>query len=165
MFQSIAVANSSSIAQACQREPSACEHMWAHPLRGADTSITSVPPVKSGGIFKVPVTINGVLNLDFFVDSGAGDAQIPADVALTLMHTGTVQDSDVLGERTYTLADGSQAPSKVFRIKSLKVGNMTLENVSASIAPANGSLPLGQSFLSRFKSWSIDNSRQAIVLE
>ena len=39
-----------------------------------------------------------------------------------------------------------------------------LENVVGSIAPVTGSLLLGQSFLSRFSSWSIDNQRQALIL-
>jgi hypothetical protein len=70
-----------------------------------------------------------------------------------------------LGKRTYRLADGSTVPSQTFRIKSLKVGDKVLESVTGSIAPVEGSLLLGQSFLSRFKSWSIDNQRHLLVLE
>jgi predicted aspartyl protease len=62
------------------------------------------------------------------------------------------------------MADGSTVPSRRFRIRSLKVGDRVLENVTGSIAPVAGSLLLGQSFLTRFKSWSIDNQRQALVL-
>jgi hypothetical protein len=40
-----------------------------------------------------------------------------------------------------------------------------VQNVVGSVAPASGTLLLGQSFLGRFKSWSIDNSRHALVLE
>jgi hypothetical protein len=36
--------------------------------------------------------------------------------------------------------------------------------VAGGIAPVTGSLLLGQSFLSRFKSWSIDNQRRALIL-
>jgi hypothetical protein len=42
---------------------------------------------------------------------------------------------------------------------------MTIENVDASVGPSQGSLLLGQSFLKRFKSWSIDNTAQALLLE
>jgi hypothetical protein len=58
----------------------------------------------------------------------------------------------------------SLVPSKQFVIRSLKVGDRTLENVTGSIAPVQGSLLLGQSFLRRFKSWSIDNQREALIL-
>jgi clan AA aspartic protease (TIGR02281 family) len=120
---------------------------------------------RDGGAFKVPVTINGQLTLGFIVDSGASDVSIPADVALTLWRTGTITEADFLGARTYTMADGSTVPSQRFLIRSLKVGDKVLENVTASIAPVAGGLLLGQSFLTRFKSWSIDNQRQALILD
>ena len=113
----------------------------------------------------MPVTINGQLTLKFVVDSGASDVSIPADVVMTLVRTETIADGDFLGKQTYTLADGSTVPSQRFVIRSLKVGDRLLENVTGSIAPVAGSLLLGQSFLSRFKSWSIDNQRRALILQ
>jgi clan AA aspartic protease (TIGR02281 family) len=118
-----------------------------------------------GGTFLVPVTINDQLTLMFMVDSGATDVSIPADVVLTLMRTGTLRDEDFLGETTYTLADGSMVPSQAFRIRSLKVGDTLLENVIGGVTPTEGQPLLGQSFLGRFKSWSIDNSERVLVLE
>jgi predicted aspartyl protease len=117
-----------------------------------------------GSIYVVPVLINSAITLDFVVDSGATDVSIPADVVMTLMRTGTLKKSDFLGEKTYLLADGSTVPSQTFRIRSLKVGNKVLENVIGSIASVKGSLLLGQSFLSRFKSWSVDNAKHALLL-
>lgn len=129
------------------------------------SSVMSVPMLIEGGVYKVPVLINGTIRLDFVVDSGASDVSIPADVVMTLMRTGTLKNSDFLGEKTYILADGSEAPSQTFRIRSLKVGNKVLENVIGSVAPEKGLILLGQSFLGRFKSWSIDNNKHALVLE
>jgi predicted aspartyl protease len=104
------------------------------------------------------------VTLDFIVDSGAADVSIPADVVLTLIRTGTLAESDFLDSRTYRLADGSTVPSQRFLIRSLRVGDKVLENVTGSVAPVAGGLLLGQSFVTRFKSWSIDNQRQALVL-
>ena len=118
-----------------------------------------------GGVLVVPVLINERLPLDFIIDSGASDVSIPNDVVSTLMRTGTLTAVDFTGTQTYVLADGSKVPSQTFRIRSLKVGNLVLTNVAASVASANGSLLLGQSFLGRFKSWSIDNSRQFLILQ
>jgi len=123
-----------------------------------------VPLKSEGGVFVVPVLINDAITLDFLVDSGAADVSIPADVVMTLMRTGTITRADFLGKATYVLADGSTVPSETFRIRSLKLGNTVLENVTGSISSVKGSLLLGQSFLSRFKSWSIDNSRHVLVL-
>jgi len=123
-----------------------------------------IPLEEQGGALVVPVLINDTITLKFVVDSGAADVSIPADVVLTLMRTGTIDPSDFLGSRTYVLANGSTVPSAVLRIRSLKVGTIELDNVTASVADVSGTLLLGQSFLRRFKSWSIDNQRPALVL-
>jgi clan AA aspartic protease (TIGR02281 family) len=120
---------------------------------------------RDGGIFVVPVEINGAITLDFGVDSGAADVSVPADVFSTLTRTGTIKTSDIIGEQKYVLADGSTSPSVTFTIRSLKVGDNVIQNVRASVAPARGALLLGQSFLERFKSWSIDNTRHELRLE
>ena len=125
----------------------------------------SVPMQRQNGIYVVPVLINDAITLDFVVDSGAADVSIPADVVMTLMRTKTLKESDFLGEQTYVLADGSKIPSQTFRIRSLKVGNIVLENVIGSVASVKGSLLLGQSFLGRFKSWSVDNTNHVLVFE
>jgi predicted aspartyl protease len=46
----------------------------------------------------------------------------------------------------------------------LTADKVEIGNVRASVADAKGDLLLGQSFLGRFKSWSIDNAKQALVL-
>jgi clan AA aspartic protease (TIGR02281 family) len=119
---------------------------------------------QEGGVFTVAGTINGQITLDFIVDSGASDVSIPKDVVSTLVRTRTITDSDFLGSETYRLADGSTVPSQRLVIRSLKVGTKVLENVAAHIAPDAGQLLLGQSFLRRFRSWSFDNDRSALIL-
>ena len=133
------------------------------PVAPTDKS-KSVPLEVIGGTYLVPVTINGQITLKFVIDSGASDVSVPADVALTLVRTGTITKSEFIGKENYQLADGSTVPSQRFVIRSLKVGDLTLENVTGGIAPVEGQLLLGQSFLSRFKSWSIDNQRQVLIL-
>jgi hypothetical protein len=113
----------------------------------------------------VPVTINNTLQLEFVLDSGAADVSIPADVVLTLVRTKTLTKSDFMGQKVYALADGSTVPSQTFRIRSLKVGDLEIQNITGSVADVKGSLLLGQSFLSRLGKWSIDNQRQVLVIE
>jgi predicted aspartyl protease len=128
------------------------------------TDQLTIPLISQGGTFLVPVLINGVITLNFTIDSGASDVSVPADVVLTLLRTGTITDADFRGTQKYRMADGSTVPSQQFMIRSLKVGDRTLNDVTGSIAPVEGSLLLGQSFLHRFKSWSIDNQREALIL-
>lgn len=81
-----------------------------------------------------------------------------------LIRAGTIAQSDLLGTQTYVLADGSKVSSQTFRIRTLKLGGRELHNVTASVADVKGELLIGQSFLKRFKSWSIDNQRQMLLL-
>jgi predicted aspartyl protease len=116
------------------------------------------------GIYVVPVLINGILPLRFTVDSGAADVSIPADVFLTLVRTGTIGKDDYIGTQKYRLADGSNVDSDRFLIRELKVGNQTLKNVAASVESVKSTPLLGQTFLSKFASWSMDNERHVLVL-
>ena len=124
----------------------------------------SIPLIREHGILMVPVVINDKITLNFTIDSGASDVSIPADVFSTLTRTGTISKKDLLGTQDYELADGSQQSARRFRIRSLRIGNLELQDVTASVAPSAGSLLLGQSFLERFKYWSIDNQRHLMLI-
>ena len=117
------------------------------------------------GTYLVPVQVNGKISLYFTLDSGATDVSIPADVFSTLVRTGTVSKDDIRGRQVYRLADGSEKRDWQFVIRSLRVGKIELRNVIGSVAPAAGPLLLGQSFLARFSTWSVNNQRHVLILE
>jgi clan AA aspartic protease (TIGR02281 family) len=123
-----------------------------------------IPLDRHQGTYSLPVQINGAITLEFTLDSGASDVSVPADVASTLVRTGTLSRRDFIGEQTYELADGSALPSQRVMIRSLKVGDIELKNVPASIVPASAGLLLGQSFLKRLRAWTIDNRRHALIV-
>jgi clan AA aspartic protease (TIGR02281 family) len=120
---------------------------------------------KGSGTLTVPVEINDTMTLNFIIDSGASDVVVPADVFSTLKRTGTIKETDFTGLQTYVLADGKELQSQTFMIRTLRVGDLLVKNVAASVAPLEGSLLLGQSFLARFKLWSIDNEKKKLFLE
>jgi len=125
----------------------------------------ALPLQARNGTLVVPVEINGAMTLDFTVDSGAAVVVVPAGVFSTLKHAGTIQEADLLGQEWFRLADGSTVKSDTFTIRSLKIGNIVLQNVKGVVAPSQAPLLLGQSFLKRFKSWSMDNSKRELLLE
>jgi clan AA aspartic protease (TIGR02281 family) len=131
----------------------------------AHPAANRIPLAREGGTLVAPVIINNAVKLNFTVDSGAADVSIPADVFSTLVRTGTVRQSDMRGSRRYMNADGESHESKTFVIRSLKIGNVEVSNVEAAVSPSNAPLLLGQSFLKRFKNWSIDNASQELILE
>ena len=127
-------------------------------------SATEVPLVKTGGVYAVPVQINGAITLNFIVDSGAAEANIPADVVMTLIRANTIAPSDFLPGRTYVLADGTHVESSRFTIRMVRIGDHVIENVTATIGDVAGSPLLGQSVLERLGRWSLDPGRGVMVL-
>src|SRR5437879_815046 len=123
-----------------------------------------IPLIKQGGIYWLPVEINGVITLSFILDTGASEVNIPADVALTLYRTGTIRDVDFLPGQTYTLADGSKVNSSRFVLRNLKIGQHRIDNVAASVGDVSSLLLLGQSFLEKLGAWGIDSQKQVLVL-
>jgi predicted aspartyl protease len=118
-----------------------------------------------GRSFKVPAVINGRLQIEFLLDSGADYVSIPENVVSILKSTGTLTEKDFSGSRMFVLADGSKVPGRTFFLHSLKVGSRVAENVPAVVARVGAPLLLGQSFLKKFDAWSIDNGRRVLMLE
>lgn len=123
-----------------------------------------IPLVKVGGVYTLPVEINGVMKLDFILDTGASEVCIPADVASTLLRTRTISAEDFLPGSKYTLADGSVLDSPRFIIREMNIAGTKIRNVAASVMPAKGNLLLGQSLLERLGSWSFDPERSVLIL-
>jgi len=132
---------------------------------GSTSVCAETVPLRSvSGALVVRVLVNNQVTLDFMLDSGAADVSIPADVFSTLVRTRTIETSDNLDTQVYELADGTRTRTQRFRIRTLRVGSVELRDVVASVAPQAGPLLLGQSFLSRIKTWSIDNQRQLLFM-
>ena len=74
-------------------------------------------------------------------------------------------DADFLGQKLYMMADGSKVPSDIYRIASLTIDGMVMQNVTVRVAAERSELLLGQSFLSRLKSWSMDNTSQVMMFK
>lgn len=118
----------------------------------------------AGGGYLIAGRINDAVTVRFVLDTGASDVLIPEDVATALQRAGKLEPGDVIGTRTYVLADGSKVPSKRVLLRQLTVGGQTVTNVAASIGRRGSPPLLGQSFLSKFPSWTLDNERHVLVL-
>jgi len=123
-----------------------------------------IPLERQGNTYSVTVLINGIIPIPFVLDTGAGDVLLPADVVFTLLRTGTLHSSDFTSHRPYILADGRELPSAQFKIRELQVGQHTARNVISGVGRVGSDALLGQSFLSRFGSATIDYKRNVLVL-
>src|ERR1041384_2142357 len=84
--------------------------------------IVAVEP--HAGAFVVPVVLNDVITAKFIVDSGAADVSITEDMVSALMKSGTMTGADLLGNKTYMLADGTMLQGKMYRLASIRIGGM-----------------------------------------
>lgn len=116
------------------------------------------------GTLMVPVSIDGAPATRFAVDSGASFVAVPMAQARSYFRRGLIRPGDFRGARLLQLANGAKVVSRVYNLRSVKVGDREVKNVLAAIYEGDGPSLLGQSFLKRFKSWSIDNSRRVLVL-
>lgn len=113
----------------------------------------------------VPITLNGLVTIDAIIDSGADALVIPADVFSRLESNHTISAQDYLGTTKVVVASGAQSDAKVVRIHSLKVGEVKVNDVVAVVGTKQSPTLLGQTFLRKFKSWSIDNRRHTLDLD
>jgi clan AA aspartic protease (TIGR02281 family) len=131
----------------------------------AETASAEIALESDGrGDFTVPVRINGAEPVKFVVDSGAGVVVLPADLVETLTKSGAIVPGDMLGRDTYVTADGRKHRGTRLMLHQLDVGGHTVTNVMASVAPARATPLLGQTFLAKFKSWTLDNQRHVLII-
>lgn len=126
---------------------------------------TTAPFHRRGGVFVLPALLNGSTETYFVVDSGASNVQIPQEIADELTRRGSLGPSDSLGDRAFVVADGRKLVQRTIRLRSVRVGNRTMDNVLASVGAPHSQALLGQSLLRRLNWWKIDNVRNAIELE
>jgi clan AA aspartic protease (TIGR02281 family) len=126
---------------------------------------TTAPFHRRGGVFVVPALLNGSTESYFVVDSGASHVQIPREIAEELTHRGSLGPGDSLGDHAFVVADGRKLVQQTVRLRSIRIGNRTMDNVLASVGAPHSQALLGQSLLRRLNWWKIDNVRNAIELE
>ncbi len=126
---------------------------------------TVVRMTKRSGVYEIPVKING-LELNFIIDTGASSISISQVEAATMRRQGKIDESDILGERQFSDANGDISVGMVIRLRSVQIGDRELQNVEASVVNnAIAPLLLGQSALAQFGKISIDYKRQEISFE
>ena len=120
---------------------------------------------KSGGTFEIPCHING-LPLKMIFDTGATDVTISSVEANFMMKNGYLSPKDVKGKKYYQIANGEISAGTVITLREVKVGDVVLKNVDASVVKSqNAPLLLGQSAMERFGTITIDNINGKLVIK
>ena len=65
-------------------------------MRRVTSAALEIPLEKHGDVYTLPVVVNGVITLNFILDSGASEVVIPLNFVTTLLRSGTIIDKDFL---------------------------------------------------------------------
>jgi len=126
---------------------------------------TKIRLIKKGGVYKIPVQLNEALTIDFIFDSGATDVLISNDIFTTLVKQGKISKADILGYEYYKIADGSTVKQLSIMLRKLQIGQIVVNNVKASVGTSITPLLLGQSFMQKFKQFTIDNENGLLLID
>ncbi len=128
-------------------------------------NISEIKMIKELGVFKIPIEINGT-KMDFIFDTGASSICISETEARFLVKQGTLNQNDLIGEASFSDANGDISSGMVVKLKSVKIGDRTLFGVEALIVPnAVAPLLLGQTALAQFGTISINYNKGTILFD
>ena len=125
-------------------------------------AVTELPFTMEGGVYQVKCVING-LPLYFVFDTGAADVTISSVEADFMLKNGYLTDADFMGKQNYVTATGEIHEGTVINLREVRVGDVVLNDVKASVVKSQSApLLLGQSVFRRFGTLEVDN-RNSII--
>lgn len=123
---------------------------------------TKVAMKKEGGVYLVPITVNG-LNLDFIFDTGASSISLSAAEATVMARQGMITEEDIVGQAEFFDATGAISVGTIVLLRTVQIGDIVLHNVEASVVDnIQAPLLLGQTALAKFGKVTIDYDHNTI---
>jgi aspartyl protease family protein len=120
---------------------------------------------EKNGVRYVPMKINGQ-ELDFVFDTGASSICISTLEAAILVKKGVLTENDFIDYERYVDANGNVSVGARINLKTAKIGERELVNVEATVIEnPRAECLLGQTVLSRFGKYTIDNQNNEIIFE
>jgi aspartyl protease family protein len=121
---------------------------------------------KENGVYKVPVSLNGVVNIEFIFDSGASQVLISPEVAMVLLGSKTIEINDRLEDGYFVIADGSTLRLSRFNIKEVQIGQKKIYNVECAVSKEiGGDMLLGQSVLEKLGKFTFDYEKMKLIFQ
>ena len=125
----------------------------------------AIPFTEEAGVKLVNVEINGSIGVHMIIDSGCSGTLISLAEADYLVRKGVLDESDIVGQQTSQIADGSLTVNTVVRLRQLLIdGQILCTDVEATVAEnMNAPLLLGNEVLNRTGSYTVDNENGLLV--
>ena len=123
---------------------------------------TKVRMEKAGGVYLVPIKVNG-LDLKFIFDTGASSICLSSAEALVMLRQGQITQDDFVGQQQFQDATGGISVGTIIRLHTVEIGGIVLRDVEANIVDnIQAPLLLGQTALSKFGKVTIDYNNNII---
>ena len=111
-------------------------------------SQTTIEMEEINGVYYVPCEVNGI-PMNFIFDTGASNVSISKTEAEFLIKQGLLTEEDFIEIVNYRIADGSIKEGIQVRLKEIKIKDMILNDITATIvSESSAPLLLGQSAIS-----------------
>lgn len=121
---------------------------------------------KENGVYKIPAFLNNVVNVEFIFDSGAGEVLISPEVAMVLLGSKTITESDKLEDGYFVIADGSILRLSRFNVKQIQIGSKRIYNVKCAVSnEIGGDMLLGQSLLEKLGKYTFDYEKKKLIFK
>jgi len=118
---------------------------------------------ENNGVRHIPVKINGQ-ELNFVFDTGAASICISTLEAIVLVKNGLLSKDDIIGQEGMIDATGGFSVNTKINLRKVAIGDKELYNVEAVVIENPGAVCLlGQTVLSRFGKYTIDNQNNEII--
>lgn len=103
--------------------------------------------------------------LHLIFDTGASNVSLSSVEATFMIKNGYLSASDIIGKQQFLTASGEVSEGTIINLKEVKLGNLHLDNVKASVV-RNQSAPLllGQSVLNKLGRIEIDNAKRNLKI-
>jgi len=123
--------------------------------------------ISENGVFKVPVILNNSVFSYFIFDTGASDLFISPKIKAKLISNNSLSEQrDFIGKTSYVDANGTVEVCDVYHLKSVKVGNREIENVTCAVANNDiDDMLLGQSFMEKLGTFEINFSTNRLIFK
>jgi len=126
---------------------------------------TRIKMQEENGVLYIPMKVNGQ-ELNFIFDTGASSICISTLEAFVLIKNGLLSENDILGEQGFMDATGRISVGTKINLRTVRIGDRELKDVEATVIEnPQAECLLGQTALSQFGTYKIDNVKKEIVFE
>lgn len=128
-------------------------------LISAQKTIEMIP---YNGVYQIDCKVNDI-PMKFILDTGASEVSLSSTEALFLIKQGLITEEDILSPTKYRNANGEILEGTKIKLKTIEVAGLIINDITATVVDElNAPLLLGQSFLSKLGTISIDGNKLTI---